>query len=71
MTTSDKSQEPEPLYDLHLRKLTVQQVRQIDQFLVTLEEYGEIRLIVECGILKYINRVESHKVGSNEPEDEN
>lgn len=46
--------------DLRLKKLTSQQVEQIDELLESLEEHGELRLIVQRGVLKYINRVEKH-----------
>ncbi len=44
-----------------LRKLTEQQIRQIDLALESVGEYGEVHLIVQHGQLKYINRVESHR----------
>jgi hypothetical protein len=52
--------------DLHLKKLTVEQVEQIDDLLASLEDYGEIHLIVQRGQLRYVNRVESHKAWTDE-----
>ena len=46
---------------LWFKKLTVEQIEQIDELLASLEEFGEVRLIVQRGTLKYINKVESHK----------
>lgn len=57
-----KSAKPEPdRKDLRLKKLTAEQVQQIDELLSSLGDYGEIHLIVQRGQLKYINRVESRK----------
>lgn len=63
MTTSDNPQLVPLLNGIRLKKLTVEQIQQIDQYLSSLEEYGEVHLIVQRGLLKYINRIESHKVG--------
>jgi len=52
-----------------LTRLTVEQVEQIDRLLASIGEYGELRLIVQRGVLKYINKVESHKAWRDE-EDE-
>ncbi len=41
--------------------LTPEQVEQIDELLASLGEYGELRLIVQHGELRYMNRVESHR----------
>lgn len=58
---SGKSHFELDLKHLRLKKLTGQQVEQIDELLVLLEEHGEIHLIVERGILKYVNKVEKYK----------
>jgi hypothetical protein len=47
---------------INLKKLTVAQVKRIDEVLVSLGDYGEVHLIVQRGELRYINRVESYKV---------
>jgi len=49
--------------DLILRKLTVEQIRRIDEMLTGLPDYGEVRLIVQRGQLRYINKMESYKTG--------
>jgi hypothetical protein len=51
---------------LRLKSLNLEQVRHIDQVLASLGEYGEVRLIVQHGELRYINKVESFKVWKNE-----
>ena len=58
---STKSQSVSDLKDLRLKKLTEQQVEQIDELLALLEEHGEIHLIVQRGVLKYINKLEKYK----------
>lgn len=52
---------PGVVVQVELKKLTREQVRQIDETLLSLEDYGEVRLIVQHGELRYINRVESHR----------
>ena len=44
-----------------LRKLTSDQVRQIDEALAAVGDYGEVHLIVQRGELRYVNKVESYK----------
>ncbi len=51
-----------------LKKLTVEQIAQIDDFLYSIGDYGEVHLIVQRGNLKYINKVESHKAWNDEGE---
>ena len=41
--------------------LTREQIQQINEFLLTLGEYGEIHLIIQRGELRYINKLESYK----------
>lgn len=53
--------------DLALQKLTLEQIKQIDALLTSLPEYGEVRLIVQKGQLRYINKVESYKAGEDGP----
>ena len=57
------------LNGIKLKKLTVEQIEQIDQYLASLEEYGEVHLIVQRGVLKYINMIESHKARKNDGKD--
>ena len=61
MIDPKKSQPAAALTRLQLKKLTVEQVAQIDALLASLGEYGEVHLILQRGELKYINKVESHK----------
>jgi hypothetical protein len=49
-----------------VKALTPEQVRQINELLLAIGEYGEIHLIVQRGELRYINKVESYKVCGNE-----
>lgn len=53
--------------DLRLRKLTLAQIRRIDEMLVALPDYGEVRLIIQRGELRYINKVESFKAAEASP----
>lgn len=46
---------------LKLKKLDLEQVKDIDEMLASVGEYGEVHLIIQHGELRYINRVESHK----------
>jgi hypothetical protein len=46
---------------LQLKKLTLEQVRRIDEILASLGDYGEVHLVVQHGELRYINRVQSYK----------
>ena len=46
---------------LKLRKLSLEQVQRIDDMLASIGDYGEVQLVIQHGVLRYINRVESHK----------
>jgi hypothetical protein len=46
--------------DLRLKMLTEAQAEQIDELLRSLGDQGEVHLIVQRGILKYINRVQKN-----------
>jgi hypothetical protein len=59
-----------PLNGLRLDRLTVEQIQQIDRLLVSLRGNGEIRLIIQRGVLKYINIIESHGTGRSVDENE-
>ncbi|MGE5072940.1 MAG: hypothetical protein ACM3MF_05890 [Anaerolineae bacterium] len=61
MGTKESDGLPGLVVQVELKKLTREQVRQIDEALLSLDEYGEVRLIVQHGQLRYINRVESHR----------
>lgn len=54
---------------LTLTKLTLDQVKHIDEVLASLGEYGEVHLIVQHGELRYINKVESFNARKNEPKE--
>ena len=41
-------------------------VHQINEVLASLDDYGEVHLIIQHGELKYINKVESHKAWDDE-----
>ena len=54
-----------PLSGQKLRKLNLEQIKQIDDALDSIGEYGEVRLILQHGELRYINKVESQKAWKN------
>lgn len=54
---------------LKLKKLTLEQVRYIDEVLASLGEYGELHLILQRGELRYINKVESFSAKKSEPKE--
>jgi hypothetical protein len=54
---------------LKLKKLTVDQVKHIDEVLASLGDYGELHLIIQNGELRYINKVESFSARKSEPKD--
>ena len=51
---------------LKLRKLSLEHIKRIDEMLDELGEYGEVRLIVQRGELRYINKVESYRLWDKE-----
>ncbi len=61
MFRSDGDHRRDPLPGLELEKLNLEQIRRIDSLLASLGDYGEIRLIVQHGELRYINKVESYR----------
>ena len=66
-TTKDGSKGVVP-DGLRLRFLKPAQVKLIDDLLSQLDEYGEVRLVVQHGELRYINKVESFKAWKNDDE---
>lgn len=48
------------------KTLTREQIQQINEFLLAIGDYGEIHLIVQRGELRFINKLESHKVWNEE-----
>lgn len=56
---------PDPAVEQHrgtLKMLTLQQVRQIDEALALLGPFGEIRLIKERGLLRFIDKLDSESL---------
>jgi hypothetical protein len=54
-----------PIAVQKFKKLNLEQIKQIDDALATIGEYGEVRLILQHGELRYINKVESQKAWKN------
>jgi len=52
--------------DLKLLRLTLEQIKRIDEMLAEVGDYGEVRIIVQRGELRYINKVESYKLWDTE-----
>ncbi|MBI1792655.1 MAG: hypothetical protein HYR70_00505 [Chloroflexi bacterium] len=50
------------------RKLTPEQIAQINEILASLGDYGEIRLVIQHSELRYINKMESHKAWNDQQE---
>lgn len=54
----DRNQIPS---ELKLVKLTLQQIKRLDELLTEIGDYGELHIIIEHGDVRYVNKVESHK----------
>ena len=65
MKESDPYVEQPPVTTL--KKLKPEQVQEIDDYLTSIEEYGEVRLIVQNGQLRYINKMISYLVSARKP----
>ncbi len=52
--------------DRPLKALTPRQIRAIDEALAAVGEYGEIRLVVNRGKLRFIQTLKSEDLGSGE-----
>lgn len=50
-------------------QLTPEQIAQINEALSSVSEYGEVHLVIQRGVLKYINVLNSHKAWQDENED--
>ena len=50
---------------LKLKKLTPEQIEEINEYLASVGDYGEIHLVMQNGELRYINTVASHKAWIN------
>jgi hypothetical protein len=64
---TNSTQDDSWLQNIKLTKLTLDQVKHIDEVLASLGEYGEVHLIVQHGELRYINKVESFTARKSEP----
>ena len=64
---TNSTQDHSWLQNIKLTKLTLDQVKHIDEVLASLGEYGEVHLIVQHGELRYINKVESFTARKSEP----
>lgn len=47
--------------DLNLVKLTLEQIKRLDELLAEIGDYGQLHIIIEHGDLRYVNEVKSHK----------
>ena len=61
MSRSDVLGNPRNFIRVKLNKLLPGHVQKIDEFLVSVGDYGEVRLVVQNGELRYINKLKSHK----------
>ena len=64
--TTDSPQDALLSQALKLKKLTLEQIRHIDSIVASLDEYGEVHLVIQHGELRYINKVESFKAWKTE-----
>lgn len=69
MKKADIQGEQQPV--TKLKKLKPEQVQRIDDYLTSIEEYGEVRLIVQNGQLRYINKMISYLVSAGKPKKKN
>lgn len=60
METQESSGNTQLPGNLNLAKLTLEQIKRIDELLAEIEDYGELHFIVQHGDLRYVNKVESH-----------
>lgn len=65
---NSRSELPSKNYNRGPVKMTAEQIQQINEALASLGDYGEVHLIVQHGILKYINKLKSHKAWKDEAE---
>ncbi len=68
MADQDTLSKTRMFIDLKLVKLTPEYIKQIDEMLVEIGQYGEVHIVVENGYLRYINKVESRKLRNREDE---
>ena len=70
MNPDHKTQWNTELSGLNLKKLSIRTICQLDDLLSSVGEYGEVTLVVEHGILKYINKTESLKAQTDKATEE-
>lgn len=68
--TTDHNDFPDGRASIRLRKLTVEQIRRIDEMLASMDEFGEVQLIVQHGELRFINRKTKHLVDGDSADEE-
>jgi hypothetical protein len=66
MQRPDEKNDAPSASGLKLRALSLEQVKRIDEMLASIGDYGELRLVVQHGELRYINRLESHKAWTSD-----
>jgi hypothetical protein len=49
-----------PLHGHKLKILTLENIQQLDEICASVNTTGEVRLVVQHGELRFINKVESH-----------
>jgi hypothetical protein len=69
MKESDNQHQHQPMSKL--KKLTSHQVQEIDDCLTSIGKYGEVRLVVKNGQLRYINKLVSYLVSVGKVKKEN
>lgn len=60
--TDAQNKQQQPMFKLN--RLMPHQVQKIDDYLTSIGEYGEVRLIVQNGQLRYINKLVSYMVSA-------
>ena len=68
-TDSARDHDAARLRTIRLKKLTLEQVKHIDEVLASLGDYGELHLIIQHGELRYINKVESFSARKSGPKE--
>lgn len=64
MKESDDQNVQQPMPKL--KKLMPQQIEKIDDYLTSIGDYGEVRLVVQNGQLRYINKMISYLVSTGD-----
>lgn len=66
MLSNPKQNDDHLLHRLKLKKLTAENIKQLDEILASLDGSGEVRLILQHGELRFINKVEIHPTDDND-----